>query len=299
METRANYFIVGTFSLLLLFAGAGFVIWLNARGDNVRMAEYDIYFSESVRGLSVTSDVLFSGIRVGKVTEIKISPVVPGEVRVRISVAADTPVREDSIARTEMRGITGISVVTISGGTPNSPLKQISEYTVGSISSEPSHIASVVNQVPDLLATLHLVIQRTERVFSDRNIEKIAEIIDSFTVVSKVLADRAETIGLIIDHSEGVVRNLDLLTSNVNEALVTDVKSITRAISSIALRIDKALGIVEPGFAQFGSRALPELQILMVEMRTLVNALTRISQKLENDPGRFLFGEPVKEHKSR
>lgn len=298
MEIRANYLLVGAFSLLVLLGGVGFTLWIGSRDDGVPMAEYDIYFTESVRGLSVTNDVLFSGIRVGKVTEIKISRVTPGEVKVRVSIAADTPVRDDSVAKLEVRGITGVSVVSVSGGTAQSPLKNIPGGSVGEINSEPSSLASVMNQVPDLIASVNHMTQQIENIFSDDNASRVSEILASLSTVGKTLADRAETIDRLIAKSEDVARNFDLLAANANEALVTDVKATTRSMNRIAGRVDKTLTAMEPGLMQFSNQSLPELRMLMIEMRSLVHVLTRVSQKLESDPRRFLFGDQVKEYRN-
>lgn len=299
MEIRANYLLVGAFSLLVLLGGVGFTLWIGTRDEGVLMTEYDIYFSESVRGLSVTNDVLFSGIRVGKVTEIKISRVTPGEVKVRVSITADTPVRDDSVAKLEVRGITGVSVVSISGGTANSPLKNVPEGTVGEIASEPSSLASVMNQVPDLMASANHMTQQIEKIFSDDNAARVAELLDSLATVGRTLADKSDTISSLVDRSESVVRNFDLLAANANEALVTDVKSTTGAMNRIVKRVDLTLTAMEPGLMQFSTQSLPEMRMLMVEMRNLVHVLTRVSRKLESDPRRFFFGDQVKEYQNR
>lgn len=299
MEIRANYLFVGAFTLLVLLGGVAFTLWIGARGEGVTMADYDIYFTESVRGLSVTNDVLFSGIRVGKVTEIKISRVTPGEVKVRVSINADTPVRDDSIARLELRGITGVSVVSISGGTAKSPLKSTPPGEVGEIASETSPLASVMNQVPDLIASANHMTQQIEKIFSDENAVKVAEMLDSLTTISKTLSENSETVSRLIDRFESVARNFDLLVVNANEALTTDVKATTGSVSRIAKRVDQTLSAMEPSFMQLSRQSLPELRMLMGEMRNLVHVLTRVSQKLESDPRRFLFGDQVKEYQNR
>lgn len=299
MEIRANYLFVGAFSLLVLFGGVAFTLWIGARGEGVTMAHYDIYFTESVRGLSVSNDVLFSGIRVGKVTEIKISRVAPGEVKVRVSINADTPVREDSVARLELRGITGVSVVSISGGTAKSPLKTVLADEVGEIVSEPSPLASAMSQVPDLIASANHMTQQIEKVFSDDNAAKAAEMLDSLATISKMLADKSEAIASLIDRSESIARNFDLLVANANEALTTDVKATTGSLSRIARRVDQTLSAMEPSLMQLSRQSLPELRMLMGEMRNLVHVLTRVSQKLESDPRRFFFGDQAKEYQNR
>ena len=111
MEIRANYIIVGAFTLAVLLGGFVFTLWSAKATKDIPMAYYDISFNESVKGLSVGNDVLFSGIRVGSATAIKISAVTPGAVSVRIMIDADTPVRADSEAKLELQGLTGISII--------------------------------------------------------------------------------------------------------------------------------------------------------------------------------------------
>ncbi len=299
MEIRANYILVGLFTLLMLFGGLGFTLWTAKRDKDVPMTRYDISFNESVRGLSVNSDVLFSGVRVGKVEQIKISEVTPGAVRVRILIAADTPVRENSQAQLIVVGLTGTSAITISGGTVNSPLMKVPDGAVGELHYEPSPLSSVVAQMPDVLASANLLLRRMERMFSERNAQSFTTMMDSMASVAQVIADRAETIDKILANAEKAAHDFDLLVLNANKALMGDVKAASESMSKIAKRLDATLSVMEPGLKQFSNQGLADARMLMVEMRNLVHVLTRVSQKLESDPRRFMFGEPVKEYDNK
>ena len=299
MEIRANYILVGLFTLLMLFGGLGFTLWTAKRDKDVPMARYDISFNESVRGLSVNSDVLFSGVRVGKVEQIKISEVTPGAVRVRILIAADTPVRENSQAQLIVVGLTGTSAITISGGTVNSPLMKVPDGAVGELHYEPSPLSSVVAQMPDVLASANLLLRRMERMFSERNAQSFTTMMDSMASVAQVFADRAETIDKILANAEKAAHDFDLLVLNANKALMGDVKAASESMNKIAKRLDATLSVMEPGLKQFSNQGLADARMLMVEMRNLVHVLTRVSQKLESDPRRFMFGEPVKEYNNK
>ena len=299
MEIRANYILVGLFTLLMLFGGLGFTLWTAKRDKDVPMTRYDISFNESVRGLSVNSDVLFSGVRVGKVEQIKISEVTPGAVRVRILIAADTPVRENSQAQLIVVGLTGTSAITISGGTVNSPLMKVPDGAVGELHYEPSPLSSVVAQMPDVLASANLLLRRMERMFSERNAQSFTTMMDSMASVAQVIADRAETIDKILGNTEKAAHDFDLLVLNANKALMGDVKAASESMNKIAKRLDATLSVMEPGLRQFSNQGLADARMLMVEMRNLVHVLTRVSQKLESDPRRFMFGEPVKEYDNK
>lgn len=298
MEIRANYLIVGLFTLAVLIGGVGFSLWIASRDKDVPMTEYEISFNESVKGLSVNSDVLFIGIRVGKVTQIKISGVTPGEVRVRVAIAADTPVRENSRAQLEVRGITGVSVVSISGGTADSPLIDVPDGAVGEIPPEQSALASVFAQMPDVLSSASHVLSNVNKVFSEENIAAVSGILGDLRTVSATLADNAQTIDHLLKESEKLARSADRLLGNANQALITDVKETTEAMSRIAARVDSTLTVMEPGLRQFTTQGLSDLRMLLIEMRNMAHVLTRVGQKLESDPRRFLFGDQHQEYRN-
>jgi phospholipid/cholesterol/gamma-HCH transport system substrate-binding protein len=291
METRANYVLVGAFTLLTLFAAGVFILWIGGKGKNTAMAEYEISSNESVRGLSINSDVLFTGIRVGTVTGITISRITPGEVHIRISIAADTPVREDSVAQIEARGITGISAISISGGSAHSPLIHVPKGKVGTILFAPSTLSSVVTQVPDVLTSASSVLRGMEQMFSEENVLAVNEILTSLARTSGALADRSESINTILLEAEKSGVRLNTLLATANEA--------SAAVTGMAKRVDSTLTTMEPGLKQFSTQGLADTRMLVVEMRNLVHVFTRVGQKLESDPRRFLFGDSVQEYQNR
>src|SRR5262249_58146038 len=77
METRANYVLMGLFTLAVIIGAFGFVYWFNTIGGAGDRAIYRIVFEGSVSGLRPGASVLFNGIRVGEVTELKLDPSAP------------------------------------------------------------------------------------------------------------------------------------------------------------------------------------------------------------------------------
>lgn len=296
MEIRANYILVGLFTLLILLGVAGFTLWVGSQDDDIDMAEYDISFTESVKGLYVNGDVLFSGIRVGRVKRITISPVTPGAVTVRVSIAADTPVRENSFAMLDFRGITGVSIIAISGGTADSPLKDVPEGKVGIINYEPSALSAVMTQVPDLLTAATQSVYRIDKFFSRENAASVSTILSSLATVSATLADRSRTIDGILKETEELTVSLNSLAANADQALATDIRTMTKAMSRIVGRIDSTLAALEPGLKRLSTQGLADFRMLMAEMRNMVHIMTRAGHKLDSDPRRFFFGEPVQEY---
>jgi len=121
METRANCILIGLFTLAGAIGALAFVLWFARVELDRQFATFDIALT-SVSGLGDASAVRFGGLPPGQVVDVGLSPDGDGAIRVRIEVGADTPVRADSAATIEAQGITGVSCVAISAGTPGAAL---------------------------------------------------------------------------------------------------------------------------------------------------------------------------------
>ena len=97
METKANYALIGAFTIAGFLGLLGFLMWFAKLQLHQQFAYYESYFPE-VAGLSVSSQVLFAGLRVGTVSGIELAPDSPGAVRVTLELDENTPVRVDSRA---------------------------------------------------------------------------------------------------------------------------------------------------------------------------------------------------------
>jgi phospholipid/cholesterol/gamma-HCH transport system substrate-binding protein len=121
METRANYVLIGAFTLAVVLGVFGFVYWFQNIGGSGERAFYRVQFEGSVSGLRTGATVLFNGIKVGEVTELKLDPAKPKQVIAGISVDKNVAVRADTEISLEFQGLTGISALSLKGGDPAKP----------------------------------------------------------------------------------------------------------------------------------------------------------------------------------
>ena len=128
METRANYVMIGLFTLGVIAAGFLFVLWAAGR-DSRALVPYRIMFSGSVSGLSRGSFVLYNGLKIGEVTSIALSSSDPGKVIAWVSVDSKTPINDDTRARLEFQGcgLNGNDVGTTIC-VPGQPLSIVTEF---------------------------------------------------------------------------------------------------------------------------------------------------------------------------
>ncbi len=121
MEIRARYVLVGFFTLAVILGGFAFVYWLQTAGGVGKRKSFDVHFSNTVSGLLKGSPVLFNGIRVGDVTGLQLVPDNPRAVEATIAIDENTPVRADTLVSLEFQGLTGVAVVTLTGGSEKAP----------------------------------------------------------------------------------------------------------------------------------------------------------------------------------
>ncbi|RVC66454.1 MCE family protein, partial [Mesorhizobium sp. M2A.F.Ca.ET.046.02.1.1] len=92
METRANYVIVGIFTLGAILAAFAFVYWTAAIGDRGETAMLRVRIPGSASGLSRGSLVLFNGVRVGDVKNVYIDGDDPTVAIADAEIARWTPI---------------------------------------------------------------------------------------------------------------------------------------------------------------------------------------------------------------
>src|SRR5690625_3294928 len=122
MEPRAHHVLIGVFTLLACSAMVVFSLWLSKAHQQGRIDYYRVVFHEAVRGLAKGSPVLYNGIRIGEVAGRHLDAADLRQAHVRLALDADISIRTDTQARVVMAGVTGASVIELSGGSPLSPL---------------------------------------------------------------------------------------------------------------------------------------------------------------------------------
>lgn len=224
METRANYVLIGLFTVLGV-VGAIAVFLAFARVElNRQFAYYTINFS-SVAGLAEASDVRFAGLPVGQVVDVALSPELDGLISVLIEVDANTPVRTDSVATVESQGVTGVGFVAISAGNPSSELALAEPGGMGEIQSGRSVIQSLSEDAPALVTETLLLVRDVGDLFSGANRDRIEQIIINSEEASASFAQTLEDFAAVSGSVENFVTQIDRFNS-VLQTVVADFDTV-------------------------------------------------------------------------
>ncbi|SLN51338.1 mce related protein [Roseivivax jejudonensis] len=225
METRANYILIGAFTLLGAAAIVLGFLWFARIELDRQFAYYDVRF-ESVAGLSEAADVRFAGLPVGQVADIRLSPDRDGTVLVRLEVDAATPVRTTSEATVESQGVTGVSYVGISAGARDTPLlDQAAEEDIPTIPAGSSVFQSLTRDAPELLEEALATVRNINTILSPDNQNRIDNILINVEAASDDFSAVLEDFSNVTDEISDFAREVDRFNTTL-ENLSGDVSVV-------------------------------------------------------------------------
>jgi phospholipid/cholesterol/gamma-HCH transport system substrate-binding protein len=297
METRANYALIGVFTLAVVAAAFGFVLWFSGAEKPGGRKTYKIIFTGSISGLSEGGWVLFNGVRVGAVTKIDLLPQDPSRVDALIDVDAKVPVRADTKARLEYTGFTGVASVALTGGALDAP-------PLPSSPQQPGVIVADSSEFQDLIATARRVAKeasdfftKTNRLIADnsasitasvKNAEKFSDALatnpDGLKDFMGAIADLGKSIKPLTVKLDTLAGDADKVVKAINP---DDIKSIVSDFASLSAKLDK----IATNVNRFSGSGLRQYEALAADGRKTLEQFNQAVRSLENNPQQFLFGK--------
>ncbi len=297
METRANYTLIGAFTLAVLVAAFGFVYWFMRPLDSQGRKPYEIVYSGTVSGLRQGNAVTFNGIPVGQVTSLGLLPGKPNEVLVKIGVDGNVPILSDSRAGLESQGLTGIVIVSIRGGEANSAPIPNGPNGVPRIEAEGG------TGMAGLISTVQDVAKRVNGILDAVDPEKVRQIVASVESFTKAVGDRSEDVASLLKRSNEIAGQLQELATKA-DAVLADLKKAssdpngllaqaTEAATSVrklAENLDTRTAQLTDEVKKFTGPGLRQFESLAADGRRTLSDIDRTFRNFERNPRQFIFG---------
>jgi phospholipid/cholesterol/gamma-HCH transport system substrate-binding protein len=290
METRANYALIGAFTLAMIFGAFSFVYWFSGTGRSGKEDIYQIVFSGSVSGLSRGSSVLFNGVKVGEVTHLAIAEQDPSKVDVLVRIDERTPVKTNTRARLETRGFTGVADVLLVGGTPGAPnLVATDGQRYPQIQAERSEIQNLLGNVQNLSTKAAEVLVKIDRLLDD-NRDAIGGTLKNAEIFTKALADNAPQIGAFIKDAAEIAHSLKPVTTRLDKVLAAGELTLKALDPKKLKAITGNIAGAATNLKDFSGTGLRQYEQLAVDARKAVDTLEQAVRSIERDPSQFIFG---------
>ena len=314
METRAHHLLIGSFMLIMIAGLFAFILWLAKVDIDEEYNEYDIYFSGSVAGLNEAGNVRFNGIPVGQVTAIRIVPEDPSKVRVSVRIQNSVPILEDTVARLEVVGFTGVAYVQIEGGMAGGqPLTAEEDEERPVIPSRPSPIQDVLESAPDFVNQATLAVVSVQRLLSEDNREAVANILANIETLSGGLAEQTDDIQTVLANLDETIADFRetarAFTALANSAegvvdedvrlVLADVRALLTSADALTVQLDQVVAENRPALTNFTSGTLPEVSRLVLDARRLAASLSSVAERLEDNPTELIFGTKRPEYQAQ
>lgn len=167
MESDKHYFFEGLFIIVFSIAAAVLAVWLGSPGSRDDVS-YRIRFAESVSGLTVGDPVSLRGVDVGSVKSIDIDPEDSRLVRVEVRLRKDAPVKTDTRASLQLKGITGVVNIELSGGDQAAAtlISVTPPGTTPEIPSERTGLKAMLDALPKLVEKFSLIEDQIKKVMT-------------------------------------------------------------------------------------------------------------------------------------
>lgn len=266
METKANYVMIGAATVVGAVLIMLFAMWLSTGEFRRGFNTYDVVFDDPVRGLTEGGEVRFNGIKVGEVDSLRIDPDNTNRVIARIRVSTDVPVKTDTEAQLEPIGLTGVTLIQLSAGSPEAELLR------PGFGGPPPRITGRGSQIDVIVARGEEVAMRASEamaavrdLLTEENIARVTRIVANLERVSDQLASQ------------------DSVVTQSGRA-ATEIATLARQMQSDLAELDQVIDQVNDAAGVAAGETLPELALAAEEIRHAAASINRVASNLEENP---------------
>ena len=298
METRANYVLIGAFTLAVSIFGLLFALWAANWSSEREWDTYRIVFNEAVTGLFEGGSVRYNGITVGTIEHLRLAPNDPRKVLAQVRIASGTPIKTDTHAKISQDGLTGPTFIQLSGGSPNAPLLASNDRDeVPTIATEPSALQNIAD-------TANRLVTRMDEVLSEQNVKRISDSLENIEQLTGAVAAQREDLGQLIVNAREASEQLKLTMQTTNGAVERLDRDVIRNLPALVEKLDRTLAELESvstnanaminenraPLASFTQNGLQQVGPALSELRGLVRDLRRVASRLDNNPAGYVLG---------
>lgn len=317
METKANYVLVGIFTMIVSLVAFGFVYWIARYGEARDTLPLEIRIPGSVTGLSQGSQVLFNGIKVGDVRRLHLDDTNPDMVIVLTQVNATTPITRSTVATLGFQGLTGQAYIELTGGRLDEPNLLVTADEggyVARINADPSIVNNLLATAQDIFARANSAIGSLEGFISDvrepltqtvknteifttelaKNADVISELGANASDISAMVKDAKQMMARLNEASsrvDSILQKADNILSESNkDGLVAQANATLASIRNTSDNLNARLAPITENLDRFTGQGLRDVQAAVNESRIAIQRIERAITDLERDPQRIIWG---------
>lgn len=292
MENKSHAFAAGLFALLLGLAAILAVYWLG--GGREESHDYIVVTKQNIGGLNPQAQVRYRGIRVGKVSDIRLDPDDYSNILVTISVNDNVPLTTGTVAKLNYQGVTGLAhILLLETGKDGSPLEPNDE--------SPPRITMIPSLLDDLGETGAATLRQAKQLMisanallDEENRRRLTATLVNLESASAGLQPTLRSLNTTLLQvnkvlSEQNVRQLSQAAGEVGP-LLADTRQLIGKMQAATDKLDVAIGDASAGG---GAALVPRLSEMANDFSATSRQLSRVLRILEDSPQGLVFGAPA------
>lgn len=292
MENKSHAFAAGLFALLLGLAALLATYWLS--GSREASRDYIVVTKQNIGGLNPQAQVRYRGIRVGKVSDIRLDPDDYSNILVTISVNEDVPLTTGTVAKLNYQGVTGLAhILLLETGKDMAPLEPDGDK-LPRITMIPSLLDELGETGAATLKQARQMMVSANALLSEENRAHLTATLANLEAASGSMKPALENLNMTLVQMNKLLndRNVKQLSQAAGEVgpLLSDTRILIGKMQLATDKLDVAIGDASAG----GTSALmPRLNELAVDFSMTSRQLSRVLRILEDTPQGLVFGAPA------
>ncbi len=299
-EIRTGLLVV--VSVLVFFTGFYYL-----KGAGLFSSQTTLYTHyPSVQGLQPSALVTIKGIRVGRVTDIRLDAT--GGVEVELNVENTYPVPRGTVAQLYAADLIGSKSIRLDLGTAKEPLEDGAilpgSIETGKIDAVTEELKPLLQNVRQVALQLDTALMSVNRILDDRTRRQLQNAVASlelttqnFAAVSGTLRSKGAALGRTIDNAEKTTQmladnrgNIDATLSNLKDASAklkdAPVAETIEELQATAAKINSLLRRIDSGEGSLGK--LVNDKVLYENLSNSAAEFSRLAEDLRKHPGRYI-----------
>lgn len=297
LESKTNYTIVGLVVLILTAGLLSVALWLSVGFNQKEYSFYTVYLHESAAGLSEDSPVKYNGVKVGFVKGIRLNKNDPRQVEILLSIEQGTPITTSTSATLISQGITGVTYVGLSAGSPTlTPLQKMPGEPFPVIPAKPSLFNQLDSILKDVSENVNKVSNQTQRIFNEENAAYIRQSLANIEQLTAVFSRDSSHIDHSLKSADLFLENMAKVSSDFPQMLkelkigISKFNSLAENISIAGKDVSRTMVAGKNTIDKLSQQTIPPAVVLLRRLNTIAANLEKVSNEMRQNPSVVIRG---------
>jgi phospholipid/cholesterol/gamma-HCH transport system substrate-binding protein len=271
-EIRAGIFLLLAFAILVVMVFA--VSDIQSLFKKKKDIKVLFAFSD---GIEKNAQVRLSGIKIGKVTAIRVAPEHRDNVELTLSIFSDTVLKQDAKAAIKSLGLVGGKYVELSGGSPQAQTLDPDSRIIG---EESLKLEDLTKVAVDMVGKLDNIATNVDRLLGDPVLTK------SIRTTIRNLQDVSSNIRSVSSNILDVSSDVKVMTSSKEEVAQT-LKNLPELLKKVDASVETLKEITDKTDKLVGDNR-KNVDATMENMKEITNNLKELTEDVKKHPWKLI-----------